>query len=538
VSPKLIAVLATVGVLGVAPHASAAGTLHATPSPGSSPDCTAVRPCALSTALSTATTGDTVVVGAGTYSPVASYSDGGKSLTIAGAVIGPGRPVVNGDLTLSGPASRVTDLAIHSSNPFRPAALDLRGGAGADRIVAIAETTDGCYVRGGGTTLSNSVCRGADGVDHLSAGMSSQGPTVGPMTARNVTLIGFRGFYAASSVGNITISDSIASSTEVSSAGQGRDVWFHDAAAHTTLVSTAFDSSFPIAGEYQDWATVTDQLAATPLFRGATDFREDPNSPTIDAGSDAAASGALDLNGNLRRIGADTDMGAYELVSAAPAVTASATSPIAATAASVNGTIDSHSARAYYHLEYGPTAAHGSSTPVRALAASAQPSAVRFDLSGLATDSTVHFSIVATSDGGTSATPNATFVPRLPPPTPPAPRPTLPTPAPIPVTPPVDPGLAGTAGTVKLACRRVTKAGKRRIRCIIRQSNPAEGKARLTLRRVGSRTRVTGRGAVRADGRAVIRLKLARKGKYKATIVLPTPAGTTETIRRTVTIRR
>ena len=218
-------------------------------------------------------------------------------------------------------------------------------------------------------------------------------------------------------------------------------------------------------------------------------------------------------------------MGAYEFVPAAPSVAASATSPLAPTTATVNGTIDPRSARTYYHLEYGPTAAHGSSTPVRVLPAAAGPSTVKFALSGLAVASTVHFSIVATSDGGTTTTPNASFSTPLP----------LRPPAVTPVAPPANPPR--TAGTVKLSCRRITRAGKRRVRCTTTQSNLAEGRARLTLKRVRSTLRATGRARVRPDGRAVIVLKLTRKGRYRATIVLPTPAGTTETIRRRLTIR-
>src|SRR5947208_3125418 len=77
--------------------ASAAETLHTTPDGPDSPDsaCTTAAPCSLEHAFAIAVDGDTISVGAGTYdTPDTSYDDEGRSLTIAGAVIGPRRPVV------------------------------------------------------------------------------------------------------------------------------------------------------------------------------------------------------------------------------------------------------------------------------------------------------------------------------------------------------------------------------------------------------------------------------------------------------------
>jgi hypothetical protein len=106
-----IAVFVVLG-LGVAPAAASANSLYATPSPAPGASCDIESPCALSTAMSTAGEGDTVVIGAGTYSEPGAYpgadpkyADDAKDLTIEGAVIGVGRPVVNGVFILTGPGT-------------------------------------------------------------------------------------------------------------------------------------------------------------------------------------------------------------------------------------------------------------------------------------------------------------------------------------------------------------------------------------------------------------------------------------------------
>ncbi|HTU14970.1 MAG TPA: choice-of-anchor Q domain-containing protein [Solirubrobacterales bacterium] len=507
---NLVLLIVVLGFLGVAQQA-AAETLHTTPNPGAAPDCSVAKPCALSTAMGRAADGDTVLVGEGTYSPAGSYADGGRNLVVKGAVIGPGRPVVEGNLVLTGPASRVTDLQIRADDPY-VAALDLANGASADRMIAIGSQNDGCYVRGTGASIANSLCW-FDGSESMS-GLSSQGATVsGPMIARNVTAVG--NFGVAASAGSsdeesaLRMSNSIARSTQTTP--QGRDIWFFKGL--TTLKYTAFQTM----GYYiADWS-ITDQLTDAAAFLPGEHFRQAPTSPTINAGSVAEASGELDLNGNLRTIGASTDMGAYEFVSDPPTALATPTTDITTTSATVNGNIDTRSGQTTYHLEYGPTEAHGSSTPERILPAASTPSAVSFNLEGLARESTVNYSIVATNEAGTVRSPKAAFATT-------APK-------------PPDPEPARTAGKVKLSCKRVKIAKKPRVRCAFSQSNIATGRTRLAMKRAGTKARVKGSAELNAKGRAVITLKLSRKGRYKATIVTPTPAGTSQTIQRTVTIR-
>lgn len=98
---------------------------------------------------------------------------------------------------------------------------------------------------------------------------------------------------------------------------------------------------------------------------------------------------------------------------------------------------------------------------------------------------------------------------------------------------------ARTAGRVSINCKRVSR---KRARCTVTQRNVGSGMARIALKRTGggkSQT-LSGRSRVRANGKSVITLKTKkalREGRFVATIKLPTPAGTTASIKRTITVR-
>jgi hypothetical protein len=322
-------------------------------------------------------------------------------------VIGLGRPVVDGSFFLSGLSSRISDVEIDADGGYE--ALNLSGGAGADRILAISASVDGCVVQSSGGTITNSLCisERSSFYSALSTQLASSGS--GAVTAHNLTMIGYYGLYANSPTDPaLTISDSIAKSTDP---GSGEDADFSQGMTFATRCYLLEQSS-------PENVTETEPLTQEPIFRGPGDYREAADSPTIDAGSTTAAPGELDLDGNLRKIGARTDVGAYEFVPAAPSVADLAATATSTTSATVDATIDPNSGQTYYHLEYGPSAAYGNSTPTVIMPAASTASGVHLDLSGLVPNSTVHYSIVATSDGGTTTTPDATF--GATPPTPPS----------------------------------------------------------------------------------------------------------------------
>lgn len=92
-----------------------------------------------------------------------------------------------------------------------------------------------------------------------------------------------------------------------------------------------------------------------------------------------------------------------------------------------------------------------------------------------------------------------------------------------------------TAGKVTVSCGRIGRR-KDRIRCIVKQANVATGTVRISLRRKGAKT-LTGKART-TKGKATITIKAVRKrAKYTVSMVLPTPAGTTQTVTRTLTVR-
>lgn len=404
-----VALLVTLAV-ALTPAAASAKSLYATPSPAPGATCSAESPCALSTAMSSSAEGDTVVIGAGTYSEPGAYPgadpkylDEAKDLTIEGAVLGIGRPVVNGVFILTGPDTRISDVTIHASW-IESSALDLGNGAHADRVEAASGAIDGCKIGSGGGTITNSLCLGGS----ASSGLSTQVRTGnGPIAVRNVTMVGNYGYYS-NAVPGTTVSDSIARR----STGLGTDANLNNGTTALVRTYALHQSGTPVSEE--------DPLTQEPKFREAGDYREAADSPSIDFGSTTAEPDELDLNGNLRKIGSKVDLGAYEFVPDPPSVSTPTVTGVTDTSATLSATINPNSGRTYYYLEYGPTTAYGTKTPTVALPAATTPTTVQIDLSGLPSKSTLHYRLVATSDGGTTEATDGTLeTAPPPPPTPP-----------------------------------------------------------------------------------------------------------------------
>lgn len=410
-------------MLSTAPGAVAA-TRHATPAPAAGADCSAASPCSLADAFAGAAGGDAILLGPGSYPGETAYSDTGRDLSITGAVIGIGRPVVSGRISLSGAGSHLSDVHVESTTPSATA-IEVLNGASADRVIGTSHGGDGCTIGPPGSSITNSLCESL-ATNH--SGLASQGAASGTMTAHNVTAVGNFGLFTNAGTTDddpgLTIDDSfvradpqfVPRSDLRTNSGQ------------TTLAHVNFEGHYNTGGS----VVVINKLTSAPGWVGGRDYRLAAGSSSIDAGSNAAGDGELDLNGNLRRIGTSTDTGAYEFVPAAPAVTVNAPSP-SATAATVNATIDAAGARTRYRVRYGPTDAHGSTTPDQILPAAAGATAVQIAIPGLSKQSTYHYVIEAESDGGSATTPDASFT-------------TLPLP-PVATTSPAS-GIASTTATL------------------------------------------------------------------------------------------
>src|SRR4051812_11376009 len=149
---------------------------------------------------------------------------------------------------------------------------------------------------------------------------------------------------------------------------------------------------------------------ANPLFADAAagDFHQLAGSPTVDAGVTAPANGALDLDGDPRALGAQTDIGADEFLPK-PTVVTGAASGIDAGGATVSGTVDPEVQATSWYFEYGTTAGYGSQTATAAAGSGTDPVAVQQSLAGLAPATTYHYRLVGTNGSGTTTGDDATF---------------------------------------------------------------------------------------------------------------------------------
>lgn len=122
--------------------------------------------------------------------------------------------------------------------------------------------------------------------------------------------------------------------------------------------------------------------------------------------SGAGCTGA-DQRGVSRPRGAGCDAGAFER--AAPGVTTGAASAISRTSATVAGSVTPNAGSATYRLQYGTTTAYGSSTAPQALGGGVSAKGVSTSLDRLASNTTYHYRLVATTSDGSAVGADRTF---------------------------------------------------------------------------------------------------------------------------------
>jgi uncharacterized delta-60 repeat protein len=124
---------------------------------------------------------------------------------------------------------------------------------------------------------------------------------------------------------------------------------------------------------------------------------------------------------------------------APPTIVSAYTTDVAASQATLRGTIIPNGAATTYHFEYGPTPSYGTAVPIpdgTAGSDSTQESFVAHAIAGLSPATTYHFRLVAQNAEGTTSSGDQTFTTATPPADPP---PTDPPPAPPPLAPPSTP---------------------------------------------------------------------------------------------------
>jgi hypothetical protein len=315
-----------VGLLALAllavPASAFGAQRYASPAGSGSGPCAQAAPCSLTYAVEGAAGGDEVLVTAGTY-PVAETITSGFALTVRG-LPGPSLPLIvaapkvtplelDGEVTVAGLAFRATGASglAATQRGDKLERLDVR--VTGEKPVALA--------LGSEETLTDSLLV-AEGVE--ADGLVVFGFTATPSTLRNDTFVASgKGSYGALA---ISVAPVAFYATNTIAIGE---IAATGAEYSGTVTSVDFDHS-DLQGKPGERVTSTNAVTAAPVFANAAggDYREAAGSPTIDAGIDDPANGALDLAGNERTApgylgcgaapAAITDIGAYELIPTAP----------------------------------------------------------------------------------------------------------------------------------------------------------------------------------------------------------------------------
>jgi hypothetical protein len=290
--------------------------------------CAASAPCTIRAAIQGASSGDEVVVRPGSYGSASARMPLTITGTAAGLYIhgvsGQPRPRLYfsspGDgLLLSGPAT-VRDLEV--DNPPGNG-LEISAGASSlvERVVVSAGGGSGwaCLVNGG--TIRDSLC--LDGGSDASAIYVSPSGDAN-VAVRNVTALasgpsaaGIEAIAARGASVDVTVRNAIARGNPDLKAGTA--TVSGGAAIHvgySNYTTTSAPTSY--AAVIED-PPGTNQSAAPLLVNPSLselaingDYSQRAGSPTIDAGVQDPANGALDLSGGPRTVGASTDIGADE----------------------------------------------------------------------------------------------------------------------------------------------------------------------------------------------------------------------------------
>jgi hypothetical protein len=184
---------------------------------------------------------------------------------------------------------------------------------------------------------------------------------------------------------------------------------------NVSLDYSNFDNSFVCPGCSVSAAGSAHNQTAPSLLVGGDDVHQQVGSPTIDAGVDDAANGSSDFDGNPRRLGAATDIGAFE--DGHPRTTTEAATNITETGATLRGSVDPLGFATTYYFDWGPTTAYGNRIPATAVSAGSGSGAqaVAQDLGGLGPGTTVHYRLVAANTFGQVTGTDQSFTTLVPP---------------------------------------------------------------------------------------------------------------------------
>jgi hypothetical protein len=409
------------------PGAAAAATRYAAPTgaAANAPCADPAHPCDAVTAINGASDGDTISLAAGDYGsdalPITTMlTDNGNRLTIAGALqLRPGsrvplRPVLHLanpssiGFAISGAGTSIADVDIESTSATGALSATPAGPAGSPAIALTRDVIHQAAPGFGACLLDNAVPYVVTDTVCAADRLGAQAITTqaNDVTLRNVTA------YAPHGVGLVASNTAVGHDTITA-----YNTIF---AGDTTDVSLLSSTPGLVTADFTatNYATVAnpggnaevnsgDQQTAEPQFVSPSDVHEVGSSPTIDAGHDDTANGAVDLDGAPRRTGAHTDIGAYEFVP--PTATTGPVGTVTQTSAVVSGSVNPMGAPVMFEFQYGDSTGYGHRTAPLDAGRGLAAVPVTAALTGLIPGITYHYRVVALASDQTVYGADATF---------------------------------------------------------------------------------------------------------------------------------
>jgi hypothetical protein len=320
--------------LALAPPARGAAHLYVAPN-GGDPQCEPDHPCNVYFAMTVAADGDELILEEGDYGSstaplTATIASSAPNLDVHGAA-GQPRPrifsKVAQDMTafeMTGAGTKVRHLEVHHKDGGIRAAAFLFAGADASDIVVtnIGRQNKACVLLGS-AVLSDSVCQmtGLNIEDSHAISSFRQFEGASNATIRNVTAIasGAGSMGIQTRAGN-TPADSVHFTvTNTIARGAYADVGADELPGMSTGTSTITPdhSNFRFQSQLNGGVIENGFTNGNQRFMNVTfadDYHQAAGAVTIDAGTDSALNGPIDIDGDARILGARTDIGADEFV--------------------------------------------------------------------------------------------------------------------------------------------------------------------------------------------------------------------------------
>jgi hypothetical protein len=322
VAPALVlGVLAVQAVVGA--PAQAAAPRYASPT-GSGTACTSTAPCDLVTAVNSAPATTEVVVASGTYNLGTTALTNNQAGVNVHGVAGQPRPVINTSadpgLALSGTGAKLADVTLNQSGGTFGLQV-FAAGVVVQRVEVHSAAADACAIGYSGLVRDTLCVSSAAGGVALE---DSWGGGTGVLTLRNVTAIatgtdsyGIR----ANSTGDTTNLDiaarNVIASGVLADIGSGETGL--NSESDVILSFSNYDTIEELGGgNVSNVGSVSTNQTAAPVFLDTTLYHQAATSPTVDKGTTDVNVGTADLDGDLRRLGAATDIGSDEYDNVAP----------------------------------------------------------------------------------------------------------------------------------------------------------------------------------------------------------------------------